>query len=271
MLNTLRVEWMKVKNYRAFWILLAVTVLSIPGVNFMFYDLFDNSFPKMKGNKMAMNIFGTPFGFPDVWQTTSWNASLVFLVPAILIITLTTNEFTYKTHRQNVIDGWSRSQFFRVKLVEILLLSLFTTLLVVLTALCFGTFGNKVPEGQSIWQGSRFAAFYFVQMISYSMIAFMLALFIKRAGLAMGIFFIYMIVESIIVGYFGNHRKIEAVNYLPEEVTDRLIPQPYLKAIFTQQRVSYWESHIPIYLAVAAVYLLLYYFGASRRFLRTDL
>jgi len=271
MRSTLRVEWMKVKNYRTFWILLIITVISIPAISLMFYNIFDNSFPKMKGNKMATTIFGSPFAFPDVWETVSWNATLLFLIPAILVITLTTNEFTYKTHRQNVIDGWSRGQFIRVKMLEVLLLSVFTTLIVFITTLCFGYFGNTVPAGTSPWPGSRFAFFYFVQMLSYSMIAFLLALFIKRAGLAMGVFFMYMILENIITGYFGNKKQIEAVNYLPEEVTDRLIPQPYLKAIFTPQRASYWESHIPIFLAVAAAYLLLYYLVASRRFLKSDL
>jgi hypothetical protein len=79
----------------------------------------NNSFPKVKGK----SILGSPFAFPDVWQTVSWNSTLTFIIPAILIITLTTNEFTYKTHRQNIIDGWSREQFIGVKLIEVVLLS----------------------------------------------------------------------------------------------------------------------------------------------------
>ncbi len=46
------------------------------------------------------NILGAPFAFPEVWQTIAWNSGMLILLPAILIITLTTNEFTYKTHRQ---------------------------------------------------------------------------------------------------------------------------------------------------------------------------
>src|SRR5215472_7235119 len=123
--RTLRIEWMKVKNYRTFWILLALTIVSIPAFNYTVYDLMDNSFPKVRGK----SLFGSPFAFPDAWQTITWNSSLLFIIPAILIITLSTNEFTYRTHRQNVIDGWSRSQFIYVKLFEVLLLSIVTTLI----------------------------------------------------------------------------------------------------------------------------------------------
>ncbi|MES1161281.1 MAG: ABC transporter permease, partial [Bacteroidota bacterium] len=139
MIQLLRVEWMKVRNYRTFWILLAITLLSIPGFSYMLFNIMDNSFPKQKGK----SILGSPFGFPDVWQTVSWNSSLLFIIPAILIITLTTNEFTYKTHRQNIIDGWSRRQFVSVKLIEVLLLSVLATIAVFLTAFLFGYLNNK--------------------------------------------------------------------------------------------------------------------------------
>ena len=82
MLRILRVEWMKVKNYRTFWILLAITLISIPAVSYMLFNLMQNSFPSRKGQ----SLLGSPFGFPDVWQTVSWNSSLLFFIPAILII-----------------------------------------------------------------------------------------------------------------------------------------------------------------------------------------
>src|SRR5258708_30930534 len=266
MLSLLRTEWMKVKNYRTFWILLALSALSIPGFSYMFYNLMNNSFPKVKGR----TIFGSPFAFPDAWQTVSWNASLLFLFPAILIITLISNEYTYKTHRQNVIDGWSRGQFIRVKMIEVLFLSVFCTIIVALTALGFGALGNKIGHGQSISQESRFVVFYFGHMISYSMIAFLMAVLIKRAGLAIGAFLMYMLLENVVVGIFRIN-KVDAVKYLPEEWTDQLIPQPCMKALLSTQDASQWEHHISGFLIVAAVYLILYCLITVQRFLKSDL
>lgn len=268
MLRALQIEWMKVKNYRTFWILLAITIVSIPAFNYTIFDVMDNTFPKVKGKVM---LFGSPFAFPDAWQTVCWNASILFLIPAILIITLNSNEFTYRTHRQNIIDGWSRRQFVGVKMIEILLLSVLTTIVVFFTTLIFGAWVNKVPDGVSVWtwEGMRFLFFFFVQMISYSMIAFLLTMFIKRAGLSMGIFFIYWILENAAVGFGHGKFKVTWVNYLPEEVTDELIPRPYVKGFGTD--LSFWEHHIPVYLGIAALYLLIYCLVTSRYFLKRDL
>jgi hypothetical protein len=52
MLKTLRIEWMKLKNYRTFWILLAMTIVGTPAFNYSIYDLTDNSFPKCAGKSI---------------------------------------------------------------------------------------------------------------------------------------------------------------------------------------------------------------------------
>jgi len=269
MLRLLQIEWLKVKNYRTFWILLAMTIVSIPGWSYLIISLMNNKFPKSNGK----SFLGSPFAFPDAWQTVSYNsAPFLFIIPAILVITLTTNEFTFKTHRQNVIDGWSRGQFVSVKLFELLLLSIVCTVIVFLTTLVFGTMLNKVPDGVSIWSGCRFVFFYFIQAISYFMIAFLMALLIKRAGLAMAAFLGYLIGEQIIVGVTINLLHSDAANYLPEEVTDSLIPQPYgKKMLTTPDQINQWEHHIPIYLVVALVYLILYVVISRRRFTTSDL
>lgn len=268
MFNTLFVEWLKIRRYRTFWVLMAMTLLSIPGLTYMLFDLMKNSFPKGRGQA----ILGSPFALPDAWQTVAWNSTLLFILPAILIITLTTNEFTYKTHRQNIIDGWSRQQWISVKLLEVLILTLKCTAMVFITTLIFGCLVNKVPAGVSVWQDSRFLFFYFVQALSYLTIAFLLAMLIKRAGLAIGAFLIYMLAENILVAIGRNLYKLNGVDYFPEEVTDRLIPQPYLRKVLSSPaEVSRWEHHIPIYLLVALGYLIVYCIIVGRRFTTSDL
>jgi hypothetical protein len=265
--QTLRIEWMKVKHYRTFWILLAVIVVCIPAFNYVIFDLTDNSFPKMNGK----SLLGTPFSFPDVWKTIPYNAGLLLFIPAILIITLTTNEFSFRTHRQNIIDGWSRGRFIGIKLFEAALLSVFVTLIVLLTCLYFGfhTLNGKAPAIG--WQELRFVFFFFIEILSYSMIAFLLSMFIRRAGLAMGIFFLYMIVEQFVVALGRNKYKVSWVDYLPEETTDRLLPQPFLSRMVSSDKTATWEHHIPYYLLAAALYLILYTILASRIFQRKDL
>ena len=74
---------------------------------------------------------------------------------------------------------------------------------------------------------------------------------------------------NVVVGVLHGKYNITAVEYLPEEVTDRLIPFPYGKNFIA--KAATWESHIPYYLGVAAVYMLIYCLLTSRRFLKSDL
>jgi hypothetical protein len=268
MLHLLRIEWLKVKNYRTFWILLGISLISVPAFNYVLYDTMDNSFPKINGK----SLLGSPFAFPDVWQTVAWNSSILLLLPAILIITLTSNEFTYKTHRQNVIDGLSRSQFINVKLVEVFILSILFTLVVFLTSLGFGYFGNKVLTNTQVWTDVRFTCFFFVEMLSYSLIAFLITILIKRAGLSMGIFFIYMIIEQLFVAILRNAYRQQWVDFMPQEVTDMLIPQPYArKILITADKIAVWENSIANYLAIACIYIVIYCALTNFKFRKSDI
>lgn len=260
----LQIEWMKIKNYRTFWILLGIIVLAIPGVNYAVFNIVGIVTGKDKGgNHLDIN----PFGFPDGWHTVCYTSSMLFIMQAILIITLTTNEFSFKTHRQNIIDGWSRGAFIGVKLVGILMLAVLSTLVVLLTVLGFGFFTKNSGAVVSVWQGVRFLFFYFVQVVSYSMIAFVLSVLVKRSGLAIGLFLIYMIVEQVVMGLMTNLWHFNAAQYLPEETTDRLIPFPAIQLMSHAE----WEHRIPGYLIAAGLYLVIYCVFTSRYFLKSDL
>jgi hypothetical protein len=266
-LDTLRVEWLKLKYYRTFWILLIVIAVCIPAFNYVIYDVTDNSFPKIKGQ----NILGNPFSFPNAWITVPYNAGILIFIPAILIITLFTNEYSYRTHRQNVIDGWSRWRFIRIKIIEVFLLNLFVTVVVILTCLYFGFITRTALQPKPGWEQYRFILFFFVEMLDYSLIAVLIAMLIKRAGLAMGIFFLYLIVEQFVVSLGRNKYKQGWVDYLPEEVSDRLIPQPFARRILAPGNNALWEKHIPLYLSIAVLYIILYILIISWRFRKSDL
>lgn len=267
MLRLLYIEWLKVKNYRTFWLLLAMLTVAIPSFCYIVFDVTDNSFPKMGGK----SILGSPFAFPEVWATITWFSSLVLFIPAVLIITLATNEFVFKTHRQNVIDGWSRSQFIAVKIIEILIIAVYVTLLVFITGLIFGSASAKNGESVDAFKNIRYIGFFFIEAISYSMVALVISLLIKRAGLAMGIFFLYAIVlEQIIVQLLKKYVN-DIGRFLPLEVTDRLIPQPFINKILGAAKIQQWENSVPVFIVISVAYFLFYIFICNFKFRKSDL
>jgi ABC-2 type transport system permease protein len=265
--NTIRVEWLKLKYYRTFWILLAVIAVCIPAFNYVVYDFTDNNFPKVNG----VSLLGNPFSYPNVWKMVPYNAGMLVFMPAILIITLFTNEYSYRTHRQNIIDGWSRSRFIYIKLAEVFLLTLFVTGIVILTCLYFGYLTRKPIQPKTGWTELRFIIYFFMGSLDYSLISIIFALLIRRAGLAMGLFFLYMIVEQFVVSIGRNKYKLDWVNYLPEEATDRLIPNPIGSRMMLPASQSFWETHIPYYIMAGTLYIILFIFFITWRFRKTDL
>src|SRR5580704_8806060 len=139
MLNIVRTEWLKIKKYPAFWWVMGITALSYPGINYMFYRIYLQMIGnENRAHELFKALLGNPFSLPEAWRTVAYFSSLFIFIPAIVIIMLITNEYGYKTNRQNIIDGWSRTNFMSGKLVDVLILSILVTLLYTVVALIIG-------------------------------------------------------------------------------------------------------------------------------------
>ncbi|AXY77699.1 hypothetical protein D3H65_28595 [Paraflavitalea soli] len=256
---------MKLKNYRTFWILSILYVVSIFGANYIVYRIQQAIFEE-KQAKGVVQLFigGPPFAFPNVWHTTTYISSFLLLLPGLLMIISVTNEYSFKTHRQNVIDGWNRREFISTKIMLALIGALFSTILVTLTALSFGFL-----QGEPFTTEKSIKVFYFfIQALSYSLVALLFALLFKRGGLAIGIFFLYPLVLENLISALMNRYLDFSGRYLPLESTDNLIPFPLFENV---QRQIIKAPNFTALLIVALVYIALYVFFISRKFETDDL
>ncbi|MEO7800937.1 MAG: ABC transporter permease subunit [Ginsengibacter sp.] len=266
MKELLKIEWLKLKGYRTFWVLSALFIISIFGINYFVYyvkQLTVNTAPPVNA------IVGTPFSFPNVWHTVSYFSSFLLVIPGLMIITSITNEFTYKTSRQNIIDGWSRTDFIKVKMTLLVLLAAISTLIVFITSIIFGF----ISASSFTFEKIEYVGFFFIQAISYSMLALLISLFIKRSGLAIGIFFLYSFIIENMLGAFINFAtgridvRTGPGNFLPLNSVDSLIPFPLFRNIIDLgTSTSRW-----ILLAVAILYLLFYAAISFRKYSKADL
>ena len=265
MLHLLKIEWLKIKGYKTFWILTTLFLVSILGVNYFAYNFKQ---AVSQGNAQANILFGSPFSFPNVWHTVTYLSSYLLFIPGLMIITSITNEYSYKTHRQNIIDGWSRLQFIHVKIALVVIISFLSTVFVFLTSLLYG----ELAGGAFSLDKIEFIGYYFIQALSYSMLALLLSVLIKRSGLSIGLFFLYsFIIENFLGAILNNMGGIKSASgpgdYLPLNTTDNLIPFPFFRNIvqFGTQPSLY------ILLGLSVVYLFLYYFISVRKFQTQDL
>lgn len=265
MLHLLKIEWLKIKGYKTFWILATLFLVSIVGVNYFVFYLKQGI---SQGSAQANILIGSPFDFPNVWHTVTYFSSFLLFMPGLMIITSITNEYSFKTHRQNIIDGWSRSEFINIKIVLIVIISLLATLFVFLTSVFYGLLAGSTFSFEKI----QFIGFYFIQALSYCMFALLIGVLIKRSGLSIGLFFLYcFIIENFLGAILNNMGGVKSISgpgdFLPLNSVDNLIPFPFFRNIVQLGSLP----SMYILLSLSAVYLGLYYFACVKRFNKQDL
>jgi len=261
MLHLLKIEWLKIKSYRAFWVFAILYLASIFLVNYFGWSAQQRAFETTPGAEQAL---GNAYAFPRVWQTVGWMSSWLLYFPGMLMIMLMTNEFTFKTHRQNIIDGLSRQQFIGVKIALALLLAILITLINFATAFTFG----KMTGTAFSSTGMENVAYVFLQALAYIFFALLLAVFFRRSGLAIIIFILYgLIFEWLITGLLTFKFHLAPYSYfLPLQASDVLIPIPFGKKVFYPDTPSVLSLVLGL-----AVYLFLYLFFTRKKFVTDDL
>ncbi len=262
MLHLLKIEWLKVKNYKAFWVFSILYSFAILGINYTGYYINELATQSMPQSQL---LLGTPYAFPKVWETVGWMSSWLLYFPGILFIMLLTNEFNFKTHRQNIIDGWTRKQFISVKFVFAILFSLMATFFNFLVAILFGS----LTTGSSFsFAGIENIVYIFIQTVAYITFAMFLAVLFRRSGAAIAVFFLFgLIFEWLITALINFQMNLTPVGYfLPLQVTDVMLPIPFGKSIIYKGAPDQY-----ILVLASLAYICGYYFFALKKFTTDDL
>jgi ABC-type transport system involved in multi-copper enzyme maturation permease subunit len=273
MINLLKIEWLKLKNYTAFKVMTIFFIIGVFALNYIVFIVNKNIVKNVPG---AGLVSFSPYDFENTWQSTSYATGFILLLPSLLLLMLFTNEYTFKTHRQNIIDGLSRQQFISVKIMMALIFAFAATLLVLISALIFG-----FSSGTSFsLHGLQFAGWFFLKALSYNLIAILFSVLVKRTGFAIGIFFIYLGSENIISQLLNVlSMKIKRENgtdlgnigdYLPMNAADGLLEFPD-NPIKTMSKAIMPSDYTLLVFALAMAYLILFYLWSRRKFINADL
>jgi hypothetical protein len=263
----LAIEWMKLKNYRAFWILLSLYIATIFGANYIIYRIQLVIYAERQAKGFATLVLGNPpYSFPTVWQAVAHVSSWLLFIPGLIMILAVTNEYSFKTHRQNIIDGWTRQQFITGKILLVTAFSALSTIVVALTAVIFGLMD---PDSSFSFEGFSYIGYFFLQAMSYTMVALLMATLFKRGGLAIGVFFAYtMVLEQILVLLLNKYANY-AGRYLPLETTDMQVSFPYIQRI--SNKITASPPNYTLIFIISLVYLATYLFVVVRKFQTDDL
>lgn len=262
MRSLLAIEWLKIKRYRTFWILVGFFAVLLPLWNYEVANGMINM------GKNSINLLSQAYNFPEVWGNLGFWASIFIVFLSILVIILTTNEFSFRTHRQNIIDGWSRLQFYHAKVGMVLLLSVLATLYLFILGVIFGLLNGGSPV--DIFERFEQVGYFFLLSVDYLGFALLISILIKRSGLSIGMFLLYaLIVESILKGILNwSFDTASPGNYLPLQSSGELLPFPFIRMaqqMISKETISMWP-----YVIVTIIWCSIYYFAGRRILLRRD-
>ena len=148
-----------------------------------------------------------PFFLPDAWSRILGDEVVVgFIFASVLVILLVAAEFSWRTARQNVIDGLSKTQWYWAK---VLLLPLLPALFLALRVAVGGAFalaGTDLSAGAALFGTVQSSALggMLVTGLGYASLALFAAVAIRASGPAMAAWFAWFAFgERLLVGGLG--------------------------------------------------------------------
>ena len=159
----------------------------------------------------------------------------------------------FRTHRQNIIDGWGRGQFITSKLIDVLIVTLLITVLYVTASIVSGFVTLNDGDGNN-WGQAYYTGLFALQTFAQLSIAFLIGFLVRKAFIALGIFiFYFLILENILVGLFYVKAN-DIGRFLPIEISDRLIPAPaFLGKIKSPEVYQQSLDRIPMHVGMTIV------------------
>src|SRR6056300_297311 len=140
------------------------------------------------------------FNFPYIWHFNTFMIGLLKIFFAIIIVAMIGNEYSYKTLKQNLIDGLSKGEFLRSKVYAILAFVGISTLLVFLISLVLGGIYSDYNELQIVFSDLEYLLAYAIKLFGFFSLCLFLGLLIKRSAFALGFLALWQIIEGICFG-----------------------------------------------------------------------
>ncbi len=216
------IEFIKTSRAVSFWVSLGIFALF---GSFILWISFHGT-TVVNGQEVSTMLLPRDWG-----RLLSQFKGLQIIFVPISLILLTANEFTFKTARQNVIDGLSKESFLTSKLLTTFAL----TLLYFLLTLVLGTLFNLGATHTESAETARafitsqeifLFATYLLTLFGYASLGLFFAFLTRSAGSAIAFYILYLVLEGLAGGLlqFSNTLK-PIVKFFPTKVFDDLINQ----------------------------------------------
>lgn len=174
------------------------------------------------------------FNFPYIWHFNTFVAALLKIFLAIIIVSMMSNEYTYKTIKQNLIDGLSKKEFIASKFLTVVLFSLVSTVFVFVTSLILGSIYSDYTEIGIVFSDLRFLVAYFIKLLGFFSLCLFIGILVKRSAFALGFLILWQMFEGFTRGMirwklFDGDTTDAIMGFFPLNAMFNVLKEPFTR------------------------------------------
>lgn len=233
MLRLLNIEFHKLKHNRASRVLSIIYFGLLTSIALIAAIKFDIG--PIKFHLAEQGIFN----FPYIWHFNTFMAAMFKFFLLLVIVSMMANEYSYKTLKQNLIDGLSKKEFILSKFYTVIVFAAVSTLFVFVVSLILGLIYSDFNEFSIIFSDLEYFAAFFIKLVGFFSFGLFLGILIKRSAFAVAAMIVWLFIESMFKGYlywtFRDLKQAAGVEvgkimqFFPLEAMANLIKEPFTR------------------------------------------
>lgn len=172
------------------------------------------------------------FNFPYIWHFNTYVAAILKFFLALVIVSMMSNEYTYGTLKQNLIDGLSKQEFIQSKFLTVVLFAVGSTVFIFLMSLILGYSFSSYTETSIVLSEMEYMGGYLLKLIAFFSFCLFAGILVKRSAFAIGFIFVWYILEKIIHAVLrwkiikDADATEKAMQFFPLESMSNLVKEP---------------------------------------------
>src|SRR5260221_4756009 len=267
MLHLLKIDLKKMTSYRTFWVVCSLYFVTLAFTTASGMEVLKWLASLIEGFGQQININRIPlYHFPDVWQNLVWISGLFKIVLAIMVVISITNEYQYRTIRQNIIDGMSRWQFLYSKILTNALLSSMSVAIVFFIGLITGMIYSPEIIWSDVFTDLEFFPAYFLEVFAFLSYALLLGILVQRSGLTIILLLLSFFIEWIMRLNLPDQTD-SLKQFFPMLAIHNLVPFPFER--YALQQIQDYVSILAV--AIALVWTFLFNYFSYLRLKKSDI
>lgn len=211
------------------------------------------------------------FNFPYIWHFNTYIAAILKLFLAIVIVSMVSNEYSYNTIKQNLIDGLSKKEFILSKFLMVVVFATVSTLFIFVVSMFLGLSFSDYMEVGIIFSDMQFIFAYFLKLVAFFSMCLFFGVLLKRSAFALGFLIVWQVIEMILYSllkwqiFKGTEIAERISQFFPLNAMSNLIKEPIsrlgiIESAASQLGESFTKTYEVGFLNIAVVILWTFFF-----------